>query len=643
MNPSALPADALTRTRFEWGRIQTNSDWIVPIAVCLAIMLFVRYLYRRDAVELPPVLGWLLTALRIAVFYGLLGLYLEPQWRVEREMPRNSRAAIVVDGSLSMRQTDAGGAAAPGAAAAPVASRSGQAVDALAKSPLLADLRKVHDVTVWRFDQEIQRIASFEKSTAADAAPRPEVVWEKLLAPTGVETRLGQALSQVLSEEQNAPLAGVIVLTDGGQNAGPGPEAAVRAAQAARVPLLAVGLGSDRQPSNVRVSDLSAPPRAFPGDKYTVTGYLQSQRMAGRSVTVQLLSRETGGAEQGLVETARQVTLGADGEATPVVFEVTPDRVGKRTLTLRVQAPPDDQNRDDNQRETDVEIVDHKTRVLLLAGGPSREYQFLRSLLHRDRSTTLEVLLQSARPGVSQDAARVLGAFPTTKEELYQYDCLIALDPDWQAIGGKGLDLLESWVAEQGAGLIVAPGPVEAGKSLGAWTQDAQTAKLRALFPVTFYDNLSVGAAAPEGKDAWPLEFTREGLEAQFLWLDDSAAESARAWAAFAGPHYCFSVRGPKPGATVYARFSDPRLSQSGRGMPFFVGQFYGSGRVFYLGSAEMWRLRRTDEGGFEKFYTKLVRHVAQGRLLRGSARGALLVGQDHGYLVGGSVEVRAQ
>jgi hypothetical protein len=75
----------------------------------------------------------------------------------------------------------------------------------------------------------------------------------------------------------------------------------------------------------------------------------------------------------------------------------------------------------------------------------------------------------------------------------------------------------------------------------------------------------------------------------------------------------------------------------------YFASQLYGSGRVFYMGSAEMWRLRRIDESYFEKFYTKLIRYLSQGRLLRGSSRGVLLVGQDQGYLVGGSVLIRAQ
>ena len=83
-----------------------------------------------------------------------------------------------------------------------------------------------------------------------------------------------------------------MVFTDGGQNAGVAPDAAIRAARESKVPVFAVGVGSDRQPESVRISDLAAPPRAFPGDRYTVTGYLQAQKMAGRVVTVQLFSRE---------------------------------------------------------------------------------------------------------------------------------------------------------------------------------------------------------------------------------------------------------------------------------------------------------------------------------------------------------------
>jgi hypothetical protein len=74
----------------------------------------------------------------------------------------------------------------------------------------------------------------------------------------------------------------------------------------------------------------------------------------------------------------------------------------------------------------------------------------------------------------------------------------------------------------------------------------------------------------------------------------------------------------------------------------YLASQFYGSGRCVFVASAEMWRLRKADEAHFERYYTKLVRFVSQGRLMRGSPRGVLLVERDR-YLLHDTVAVRAQ
>jgi hypothetical protein len=163
------------------------------------------------------------------------------------------------------------------------------------------------------------------------------------------------------------------------------------------------------------------------------------------------------------------------------------------------------------------------------------------------------------------------------------------------------------------------------------------------LYPVEFYQRVAMLDDARFGaKEPWPIDLTREGLDAEFLWLDDTSARSRLAWAGFRGVYGFYATRGPKPGATVYGRYSDPRAGGATGQPVYLAGQFFGSGRVFYLASGEMWRLRAVDDAYFEQWYTKLLRHVSQGRLLRGSSRGALLVEQDR-YLLGNTVAVRAQ
>jgi hypothetical protein len=385
-----------------------------------------------------------------------------------------------------------------------------------------------------------------------------------------------------------------------------------------------------------------APARAYPGDSFHITGYLQSEGLADRTVSVELVSRaagEAGKADQGKVEGAQRVTLGGRGEVVPVKFEITPGESGRRMYRLRVKAPPEDTNAGDDQQEVDVEIVDRKSRVLLIAGGPTREYIFLRNQLHRDKQTTVDVWLQSATDGISQDANRILVDLPSTPQELFEYDAIVAFDPDWTKLDSAEIDLLERWVAEKAGGLIVVAGPVEMDK----WVQDPKLAKIRGLYPVEFNRRLTVFEEGRFGSTtAWPIEFTREGLEAEFLWLADSAPASQQLWSGFPGVYGYYGVRGSKPGATVFGRFADPETGGGDQRPVYMAGHFYGAGRVFYLGSGEMWRLRALDERYFEQFYTKLLRHVSQGRLLVGSSRGMLLVDRDR-YLLGGTVVVRAQ
>lgn len=645
-----LLAEGAPRALFELGRIQADSDWIAPLVVSAAVLAYVIYVYRRDSVELNRAIGVLLTLLRLAAFAGLLVVYLKPQWRNEVDKVENSRVLLLVDTSLSMGLHDGDVSSTPDEP-----SRLQKLAQALQRSDFIRQLRRKHDVEVLRFDQDSQRLVSLTKlGSQADAAQadgpqaeseqKPILDWETALAPRGAETRLGQALEQWLQADPGAPISGIVVFTDGQQNAGLEPALAVELAREARIPIYPVGLGSLRQPVNVRISDFVAPARAYPGDRYVATGYLQAQGLAGRNVTVELFSRDaaSGAAaanEQGLSEGVQQVTLGGDGEVVPVKFELVPSEVGRRTLRLRVRPPAEDHYAGDDQQEVDIEVVDRKTRVLLFAGGPSREYQFLRNQLRRDKDVIVDVLLQTGSEGISQDANAILEAFPETGEALFAYDAIVAFDPDWRELTSAQQELLERWVGDQAGGMILIAGPIYADR----WSQDPSQGRIRGLYPVEFKRRFSLLEDSRYGsKEPWPLEFTRDGLEAEFLWVEDSGPASAHAWSEFPGVYGYYEVRGPKPGATVYARFSDPRTADGGEQPVYAAGQFYGSGRTFYLGSGEMWRLRAEDNAYFERLYTKLIRHVSQGRLLRGSHRGILLVERDR-YLLGGTVDVRAQ
>lgn len=490
-------------------------------------------------------------------------------------------------------------------------------------------------------------------SSNVDEPVVTEVDWNEQLKPRGIETRLGDALRSILASERGGTAAGIVVFTDGNSNAGVDMSVAIAAARDAGIPIFPVGLGSDVLPVNARVVDLEAPQRAYLGDKFTVTGHVMVTGVSQTSLSLELVSAPA--ASKGaspddappleVLEEERTIEA-AEGKLVTVRFEIEPekDQVGKREYRLRAKPIERETEPDDNQRTAKVEIVDRKDRVLLLAGGPMREFIFLRNQLYRDetRGTHVTVLLQSARPGISQEAHEIIYEFPQTADELFEYDCIVAFDPDWDVLDELQIELLERFVAEKAGGLIVVAGPVFTPQ----WTSRRDAGKLRTikkLYPVQFYSPAaaSIGLSRFGSTSAWPIEFSREGREAPFLWLGDDSFSSERAWKSFEGIFGYYAVKDPKPGATVYARFADPDAKIDDQFPIYMAGHFYGSGRVFYLGSGEMWRSRSVDEALFEEFYTKLIRWAGEGRLLRDSNRGLLLLDKDRCY-IGDRVTIRA-
>ncbi len=485
-----------------------------------------------------------------------------------------------------------------------------------------------------------------EQEAVADS--ETTVDWRVALRPSGAATKLGDVIQTLVERERGGPIAGICLLTDGNSNAGTDWREALDVARNAEIPLYPIGLGTDKPPVNVRIVDIEAPARVHPGDAFSMSGFLQAYGLEGQTVSVELIATEphTSANQAAPTETvvdSKPVRLPKDGTVQPVEFEVLPEETGRIRYIVRVRAPSADLDARDNQQTTDIRVMARKNRVLLLASGPTREYRFLRVLCHRDREVSVDVMIQGSSPEISQEANAVLEEFPTTPEEMFEYDCVVAFDPDWLSLSDEQIRLLERWVAEKAGGLILIAGPVYTPE----WTSLSRNRPadeiIKGLYPVSFYR----GSAAlfSRGRyasaQAWPLEFSPEGNSAQFLWLEDTATENELAWSAFPGVYGFQTVRGAKPASTVYARFSNPNTTIDGESPVFMAGQFYGAGRVFYLGSGEMWRLHAVDTRYFEDFYTKLVRYISEGRLLRDSSRGVLLVNKDR-CIIGETIVVRA-
>ena len=635
-----------TLVNYQWHRLSQFDEprhlWLLIAALAAFAVAYVVWFYRRERESLSPPLLWLLPTLRLTAVAGAILFFLGPEKRVDQQEVKDSQVVVLVDTSQSMSVEDQSQPD-DGNVAGEVMVARGDAVNrALTDSTLLESLQQQHHVLLQGFDAKVRRVARWDRLTQpeAESESAASAFWNAEMELRGAETRLGDALRDALKSSKDGPMAGVIIISDGGQNSGVEPLVIADKASELRVPVYTVGVGSTQPRRNLRVQELSAPSRVYPDDRTIVHGLIHGEGFSGRTVDVELFAREAGAAGGNVDRIGRErVTFATDGEVVPVEFVIEPAEIGRLLLELRIAAPTDDQYALDNHREIEVEVVETQTRVLLVASGPTREYRFLRNQLRRDRHATVDIWLQSALPGISQDADRILDAFPPTKEDLYPYDCIVAFDPDWTQLDALQVELLEAWVADESGGLVVVAGPIHT----ASWVQSPEHIKIRSLYPVEFQRRLTLLDDGLYGSDVpWPIDFSREGEESDFLWLGNSSEESQSLWSRFEGVFGCYAVKGPKPGARVLGRYSDPDAGISADRPIYMAEQFYGGGRVLYIGSGELWRLRNVDLSYFEVLYTKLIRHVSQGRLLRGSSLGQLLVERDR-YSVGEDVVVRAQ
>lgn len=641
----------------EYDFPETPVEWMVCLGAFSLLVIFGLRIYLRDTAELNRFWRYFLMLLRASVLVGLVVIALNPQERTQKLAYRPSQVAVVIDRSLSMKFPE-NQADPDNPESSSSRSRSEAVADLLENSELLDELRRNHAVSIYSFDSALNgphvtlrskdpRAAIKSAFAAASpdddsAAPDENVEWAEIVDPVGLETRLGESLLELIRSVSGNSLSGILVVTDGASNSGIDPDKAVEAAKELKARLVTVGVGSTRQPVNIQIASVQAPSDVHVGDAFEISAFVQAQGLAGQNAKVELLGRPEDSESDAKTLGTKDIVLADDGLPVRVTFEQLENVPGAWEYFIRVR--PDQQivelSEGDNERRKSISVVDRKTRVLMIAGGPMRDYRFVRNMLYRHSAIQTDVWLQTADAAgaVSQEANKILTSFPASKEELFDYDVIVGFDPDWDRLNSEQINLLSEWVFSQAGGLVVIAGDVYT----SSVASDAKLEKIRELYPVVLNRFITDSGSSQTVIQSWPFEFTREGREAGFLQITDEQVSSAEVWEEFQGVYSAYPTSGAKAGATVYAYFSDPR-TQSASGLPVLLAsQYYGAGRVIYLGSPEMWRMRSIDEVYYDRFWTKAIREAGQARLKRGNNRGTLLLERNQ-FVLGQTVRIRAQ
>ena len=223
---------------------------------------------------------------------------------------------------------------------------------------------------------------------------------------------------------------------------------------------------------------------------------------------------------------------------------------------------------------------------------------------------------------------------------MFEYDVLVAFDPDWSRLSAEQQTFLNRWVSEHAGGLVVVAGEIFTPRL----AQEPETFRdISVLYPVLLNRVAPELQLSQRADEPWPITLTPEGRATEFLKIaDETGNATVDLWKKFKGIYRSYPIRGVRDGAVVLLEYGNPRARTELGQPPFLASQFYGTGRTIFIGSAETWRLREISPQGHQRFWTSLIREVGQGRRSRGNARGVLMLDRTE-VAPGQPVSVRAQ
>jgi len=463
---------------------------------------------------------------------------------------------------------------------------------ASAEQGWLQEIRKKATVNRYEFGEKVIPLGTSAWEPKHDDGVR------RTLAPA---TQLGTALQQIAVESTAQPVEAAILITDGGQNAGPDPR--VMAAALSGTALHIVPIGNTKMQRDVILHHTHAPKAVLQNDNVVIDSIVTAYDCANETLNVELLDNET-------VVDRQTLNVTSDVFDSRVQLRWKAALLGKHTLAFRVVPVSDERTEENNGALSDVRVMEDKIRVLVADNFPRWETRYLLNLFKRDERIAFDQLLFEPQPTAGEG---VRAAFPVSLEEWSKYRVIILGDVLPSQLTAGHQKLLRQYVGDAGGNLIIV-----AGKDAmpGAYLNEP----LGAILPVQAGDR-----ALPVNNPLY-LHVTDEGSMTLATQIAENPGTSERVWREMSQqlPIYAmseFSKPKPTSHSLIWASLSKTTFHPNEpTTRSFLAWQYVGAGRVVYLAAPVTYQLRyRQGDTFHHRFWGQLLRWAIARDLDEGS------------------------
>jgi uncharacterized membrane protein len=542
---------------------------LFPILAGAAAVAWLAY----NRTPLAPARRNVLVAIRFVTLLALIVFLLRPVSSAADLDARDAVVPILVDVSRSMGLEDAGqGARRIDRARQIVADRL---------LPLLGPRFRVD-------------VLSFGEAVAAVAPAQ--------LSATARRSDLESALTSIRERYRGRPVAGIIVLSDGGDTSG----GAERVAHSS-MPVVPIGVGSAHAGKDREVLSVTTAETVLDDSRVDLAVSAVSHGMGVDPIELRLL-------ENRRVIEARRVVPAADGTPIQEVFQVTPNRSAPAVYTVEIPAVKGELVPENNTRSVVVQPPSRPRRILLVEGAPGFEHSFLKRAWIVDPGLEIDSVVRKGKNEQGVDTFYIQASrtrsdalnsgYPQTREALFAYDAVVLANVEGHQFTRAQLDSTRAFVAQRGGGLLV----------LGARSflrQGLMDTTLEEVLPLALTDRGGSTDVVPASntKGANRVALTAAGQDHPMMQLAANTAETRKRWDAVPALASTASLGGARPGASILAV-----TAAAGGSRPLVAVQRYGEGRAMVFSGEASWRwkmlLPATDRS-YDTFWKQAIRWLA--------------------------------
>ena len=402
-----------------------------------AVLLCAMMLVSREMRRMPPKRRWTLVALRVTVFLLIIAAMLRVTRVYTDIRQRPATLVLLVDRSKSMQTADAFGDRPRWDVLKEIIDQS---------LPLLSNMGDNLEVKVYTFDRDISAVEFANGQLNLGKSP------------DGTQSAIGAAIDDVTRRESGKRIAGIVLLSDGAQQAyaprDMQPQTSVRRLSDLPAPLYTVTFGQDRsanQSRDVALTDLIASPSVFIKNDLSVAGTARVNGLVNQPIPVQILFETS----PGKMEVVATTTLRAKQNGEQLKFEMNyiPQTPGEKKLVLRAEPQPGERITTNNELSTFVNVLDGGLNVLYLEGAVRAEAGYIGRSLASSPDIKLDFVRVDERERLHWPEKSLSDYLQPGKYNVY-----IIGDLDSSAFRKEDLQLLSDAVIKRGAGLIMLGG-----------------------------------------------------------------------------------------------------------------------------------------------------------------------------------------